>query len=325
MHGLNNLKTRLNYRGGIDAESRIQKDKEKSLEKALLYSYQAETIALSDGRIFRCLINSDRTKADYDCKIISIPYSDICYYRLNEQDEIIKNNNPKNEEIGLKCGDIFKWLETDTYWITYLERLEEDSYFRAEIYRCEEEVEINGNRYHIYVRGPVETTVQWNQKKGINWNDINYSLIIFITKNEETLDYFHRFVKIKVGGKTWDVVAVDPYSADGIIQIGLAEWYENSMEKYSKINDPYERPQTSPFEPYIEGNNVVYPFDIHEYTIKGINSGKWKISNSNAKILKIHGDTVKIEITSGVSGKFNLIYEIDKENKVILPIKIKSI
>jgi hypothetical protein len=48
------------------------------LKRALLYSYQAETAVLSDGREFRCLINPDKNKPAYDNKIISIPFKDIC-------------------------------------------------------------------------------------------------------------------------------------------------------------------------------------------------------------------------------------------------------
>ena len=48
------------------------------MKKALLYSYQAATATLADGREFRCLINPDKTKPAYDNKIISIPYKDVC-------------------------------------------------------------------------------------------------------------------------------------------------------------------------------------------------------------------------------------------------------
>ena len=56
----------------------MSKGKVRTLKKALLYSYQAETAILSDGREFRCLINPDKNKPDYDNKIISIPFQDIC-------------------------------------------------------------------------------------------------------------------------------------------------------------------------------------------------------------------------------------------------------
>ena len=72
MDSLNNLNTRLKYRGG-NQEERMTRDKLHSLKKALLYSYQSQTIELNDGRQFRCLINPDKNKPDYDDKILSIP------------------------------------------------------------------------------------------------------------------------------------------------------------------------------------------------------------------------------------------------------------
>ena len=76
MSGLENLTKRLNYRGG-NQEGRMQQRKLETLKKALIYSYQAATAKLSDGREFRCLINPDKLKTDYDNRIISIPFKDI--------------------------------------------------------------------------------------------------------------------------------------------------------------------------------------------------------------------------------------------------------
>jgi len=56
----------------------MYEDKRRSLRKALLYSYQSNTAILSDGREFRCLINPDKNKPDYDNKIISILFEDVC-------------------------------------------------------------------------------------------------------------------------------------------------------------------------------------------------------------------------------------------------------
>ena len=72
MSELDNLSIRLRYAGGGKADDRMQKDKLRTLKKALLYSYQAETIVLEDGREFRALINPDKLKNDYDNKILSI-------------------------------------------------------------------------------------------------------------------------------------------------------------------------------------------------------------------------------------------------------------
>ena len=77
------------------------------------------------------------------------------------------------------------------------------------------------------MRGPVETAIEWNQKKGIEWNNLNYSLVMYITSDETTRSYFERFKLIKIidprynTEKTWQVAGVDPYYGDGIIQIFL--------------------------------------------------------------------------------------------------------
>ena len=77
------LNIRLNYMGGKKADDRMTNDKLRTLKKALLYSYQAETAVLADGREFRCLINPDKLKNDYDNKIISIPFKCLIRYFFN--------------------------------------------------------------------------------------------------------------------------------------------------------------------------------------------------------------------------------------------------
>lgn len=107
MSGLDNLNNRLNYRGGVKQQDRLISGKLEALKRALLYSYQAATAILADGREFRCLINPDKLKINYDDKIISIPFADTC---LNE----VPGTGQKIQEIGMKAGDIFTWKETNT-------------------------------------------------------------------------------------------------------------------------------------------------------------------------------------------------------------------
>lgn len=275
---LETLNTRLKFHGG-NAEQRLQKDKLRTLEKALLYSYQAETAVLQDGREFRCLINSDKTKPDYDNKMLSIPFEGV---RLNPYPsehpikEIYEHEGWK-ERIGIKPGDVFTWKETDTKWLVFLRYLEEDAYFRAQIRRCDQTMNINDQEYWVYIRGPVETSVPFNQKGGIEWNDINYSLVMFITKDANTVDFFHRFKKVKIieeithTPRTWQVVGVNPYHGDGIIEVYLDEYYENEMQdaidEEAKKN---QEPAPDPKSRYIDG-----PSEISQYSqpvYKAINS-----------------------------------------------------
>lgn len=345
MSGLEGLRTRLDYRGGSSAERRFQNDKERSLKRSLLYSYQAETAILADGREFRCLINTEKTKADYDCKIISIPYRDVCLGRIDEDgNEIIQKPNGKTqlEEIGMKCGDVFKWKETDTYWIVFLEKIEEDAYFRAEIYKCEEEVTINDKKYHIYVRGPVETEIDWNLKQNTNWSLLNYSLVIYITKDDNTLDYFHRFQNLKIGNKNWEVKVANPYYGNNIIEVCLGEYFTNELndhyEEQEKIK--LENAETLPEEEkYIDGPTIVSPYERYTYTLQGTIGREWMVKDikknekdeylntSKAIIMETSEDysSVVIGIDTGKSGKFVLICKDAYGINIELIIEIKSI
>ena len=103
MSAMDNLNKRLQYAGGIAQEDRMDADKLRSLKKALLYSYQAQTAILKDNREFKCLINHDKLKEDYDDKIISIPYDDIC---LNAN-EILGKTKQEIQHIGMQVGDVF--------------------------------------------------------------------------------------------------------------------------------------------------------------------------------------------------------------------------
>ena len=309
---------------GGNAEDRFIKDKLSTLKKALLYSYQAETIILADGREFRCLINKDKLSEDYHDKIISIPYKDIC---LNK--DRVGTTTEGEEEIGLKVGDVFTWkgknVTPDTHWIVYLQYLEENAYFRADIRQCNAEIEVNGNLYRGYVRGPSENDIKWNNKSGITWNDLNYSLVMYITKNEETLDFFHRFTKVKIDGNTWEVVVVNPYYANGIIKVSLNESFNNSLEDAQKPIEP-EPIIPEAGTPHIKGPQVVSPYDIAKYSVENESGGIWLSSNpKKARIMNSTDLSATVEITTGKSGNFDLIYQKDGVNVLTLPIVIKSL
>ena len=324
MSGLDNLKSRLNYQGGAKAEDRFIEDKLRTLKKALLYSYQAETIILEDGREFRCLINKDKLSGDYHDKIISIPYYDIC---LNKPK--IGKTSQGEELIGLKPGDVFTWKGNentgDTNWLVYLKYLEENAYFRADIRECNAKLEVNGKTYDVYVRGPVETDIKQNQKAGIVWNDLNYSLVVYIGKNDDTLDYFHRFTKVKIDGNMWQVAAVNKYFANGIIKLGLNEWFNNEFEDEEIVPDENQPPLEEGI-PYIDGPLEVYPYDTVRYTIVNESGGRWVVSDTKrAKIIESTELTATIEIITSKSGNFDLIYQKDGVNITSMPIVIKSL
>lgn len=310
-----NLAIRLSYLGGKKADDRMALDKLKTLKKALLYSYQAETAILEDGREFRCLINPDKLKNDYDNKIISIPYYDIC---LNKE----KQNLPTwqaEEEIGLKVGDVFEWKETGSRWIIYLQYLEESAYFRAEIRKCTGVLTLGDKEYPAYIRGPVETTIRWNQKSDITWNDLNYSKIAYIKEDDSTRE-IQRFDVIKVDGQNYQVQAVNKDTAsDGIMIIYLKEYFTNTVEEEIKEENTPE-----PIISEIQGPQIVYPYDIKTYTIND-SGGSWSLSNKKARISVSNETSATIEIVTGKAGVVDLSYTKLSGETIVFPIEIKSL
>ena len=308
------LNIRLNYMGGKKADDRMTNDKLRTLKKALLYSYQAETAILEDGREFRCLINPDKLKNDYDNKIISIPFYDVC---LNKE-FTGETTTAAEEPIDMKVGDVFLWKETETYWLVYLSYKEESAYFRAEIRQCSSVITIGDKDYRAYIRGPVETKIKWNIKDAA-WNSLNYTKIAYIKEDEYT-STLARFDVVLVDGQPFEVQAVNKDTAsDGIMIVYLAEDYQNS------IKDELEQVEETKEEiiSEITGPKKVYPFDIQTYNIN-LNGGIWFVGDSKkARIIEQTDTTVSIEFITGRSGQVDIIYIKDGEN-YYLPVEIKS-
>lgn len=312
MSGYELLKTRLSYMGGNKQVDRMNKDKLSTLKKALNYSYQSATIMLSDSREFRGLMNPERLNLDEDIKILSIPFEDKCL------------TTNAMEEIPVKVGDVFTWKETNSQWLVYLQYIEETAYFRAQVLKCKYEVVIDGVSYWAYIKGPKETSIDWQQKEKIFWNNLNYSALLYITNNEITSSFFHRFKKIKINGNTWEVQAVDSISTAGVLKVTIKEHYNNSIEDAAKEENKEEIILPDETSPYIQGESVVSPYDIKEYYIINAEGGQWELSNNKAKIQMINTSSVIIEIITGRSGNFNLIYKIN-DKEIVFPITIKSL
>lgn len=325
---LETLSTRINYRGGRAQEDRMIRDKEKSLKKTLLYSYQADTAILADGREFRCLINKDKENGNEDNDVISILYKDIC---LNK--ERVGKTSQGEEEVGLKCGDVFVWKETNTHWLVFLQYLKEKAYFRSQIRRCDQVAYIDGKEYWTYIRGPVETDIVWRQKNGLAFNDMNYSLVMFITKDEHTLQFLHRFSKIKVGetdgspiAKTWEVEVVNPYFGDNIIQVFLKEYFENTVEEEGKKEWDDKHPQPEPPAPeeiYIDGPLDVRAYDTVQYTIKNLEGGSWYVIEKGTTYDMGTDNSLRLDINR-TKGTFVVGYKTE-DSDINITVTIRSI
>ena len=285
---------------------------------------------------FRCLINHDKLKVDYEDKIISIPFFEPPIGKIDPIETDFHN------------GTVFKWVygnkeewTPDTYWIVYMQYSEETAYFRAEIRKADEEIQIvtiddEGNEntvtYRGWMTGPNETTALWNIKKDVTWNDMNYTKLLYITKDEDTVAFFNRFDRIIINGKPWEVQAYNErYSTSktkgtdtGIIRVALKETYTSTDQFIRETNEAAaakEEAQAEYDETHIQarvdGVTVARPYDTLVYKVKNVEDEQeiqqWSISDPTlARIVKISedGHTAKIQILSltGNQNGFNISY-----------------
>jgi hypothetical protein len=177
-------------------------DKARSLDKALLYSYQSATAVL-DGKEFRCLINPNKISMEADDKVLSMPYNDIC---LNKAQPESSGATGGKEPTGIECGKVIEWKENGTHWLVYSQYLQEIAYFRGLMRQCEDEpIEINGQKFWFYLKGPSETGIEWQKTKHFIFNELNYNIEIYISNTTVTNEFFQRFKKCKILGQTYEV------------------------------------------------------------------------------------------------------------------------
>ena len=302
IQGVNNQFVRLNHQGGNLQQDRMIKDKRRSLDRALVYSYQGADVRKIDSTsddYVRALINPNKLKQDYDDKIISVGY-----------------------EHHFECGDIFEWKGTETYWLIYLQDLTELAYFRGDIRKCSHQInwEDENGKHSTYaaIRGPVETKINYIQKHGISVDNPNYSLNILLPKTADTLSYFQRYNKLYLADDKlkvcWRIEAIDWLSMPGILEINAVEYYVNEFEdnledgtvgtlKTEPIN-----PNNSFIEDTIIGETFIKPKREYEYEYIGNLVGKWSIKENYPIQLIQDGKKVKLRWLNIYSGQFDLIY-----------------
>lgn len=302
IQGVNNQFVRLNHQGGNLQQNRMIKDKRRSLDRALVYSYQGADVRKIDSTsddYVRALINPNKLKQDYDDKIISVGY-----------------------EHHFECGDIFEWKGTETYWLIYLQDLTELAYFRGDIRKCSHQInwEDENGKHSTYaaIRGPVETKINYIQKHGISVDTPNYSLNILLPKTADTLSYFQRYNKFYLADDElkvcWRIEAIDWLSMPGILEINAVEYYTNEFEdnledgtvgtlKTEPIN-----PNNSFIEDTIVGETFIKPKREYEYEYIGNLVGKWSVKENYPVELIQDGKKVKLRWLNTYSGQFDLIY-----------------
>ena len=277
------------------------KDKRRSLDHAVKYSYQAAKIKkVSNEETYPvpALINPNKLKQDYDDKVLSIGF-----------------------EYDIHCGDVFEWLGTNTHWIVYLQDLTELAYFRGDIRKCSYIIswqdEEGTHSTYAAVRGPVETKIKSQKINDIGVDTPNYSVSLLLPKTEQVLAYFKRYNKFYFNNdKTcWRVEALDWISTPGILEVTAVEYYANQDEDDVEngivgglIVKP-EEPENSNAE--ILGETFIKVKKTYQYTFNGTIAREWTVdNNAPVTLVPCPTDPRKVEInwTSSYSGQFNLYY-----------------
>ena len=307
------MRKRLEYQGGIHQEDRMIKDKFRTFQKSLLYSYQAASVSLVQrhdeclradrvervepiGSAARALINPDKIKQDYDDKIVSIDYKH-----------------------GWGPGDVFEWRGTNSYWLIYLQELTEDSYFRGEIRRCKHKLKFKdkeGNWLYTWaaIRGPVETQIESIQKNQTRIDVPNLGLNILIPQNEKTLYAFDRYSEFIFAGRDWRVQAPDSISMTNIIEINAEEYYYNrdtdDVENEMKNGLIIEPVIPSPIGG-IHGETFIKPKISEQYYVE-VEGGVWSVDPCAPVRLRTI-DATKIELVwdKATHGQFELQWSKD--------------
>lgn len=315
IENINSQYTRLQTQGGTLQQQRMIRDKRKTLDRAVWYSYQgADVKKLGEDNLARALINPNKLKQDYDDKILSIGF-----------------------ECGYKPGTIFEWVGTNSYWLVYLQELTEIAYFRGDIRRCSFEIkwkdgdEIKST--YAAVRGPVETKINYIQKHEISIDTPNHSLNILMPKNEDTLKQFVRYAKFylqeteDVASRIcWRVEATDSISMPGILEINATEYFSNKDEDdidngiVGGLIKPPENPNDITVDDdLISGETFIKPKSKYTYKFIGAAYGEWHVDNKYPVDLIIHEEDNSLELRwrSAYSGQFDLYYGYDSDDLYI--------
>ena len=300
----NLMKARVNIRGEQAQQNRMIKDKKRSLDYGIKYSYQAAKVQDIDALIEQAaLINPDKNKQDYDDKIISIDF----------------NSN-------FTTGTVFEWLNTNTKWLIYLQDLTELAYFRGNIRKCNYSiswVDQNGQQQNTFaaIRGPVETKINSKIHSHYTYDVPNYSLHILMPKNEQTITYFKRYIRFYLSGledyeeKTcWQVETTDSISTPGILEITATEYYQNDItdnieEGLANVYPLQEKIAEEQKENLIQGPVFIKPKYKYSYEYIGEELNEWNYDTTlPIKIISKENKKIVLQWTAIYSGQFDLSF-----------------
>lgn len=298
MNNIDLMHARLGVRGGDFQQDRMIRDKRKSLDKALLYSYQGANVRKVDStEVVKALINPNRTKEDYDDKIISIGF-----------------------EHGFKPGTVFSWENTNTKWLIYLQDLTELAYFRGDIRKCSYEISWKDENGDVQstaaaVIGPTVTDLTSITKNKVNIDIPNYDLNIIMPSSEAIVKHFRRYTKFYLKPLTlgdeptcWRITATDTISMPGILQFSAEEYYINKDKDDPEkgVVDAIVEETPQPQDKEIYGETFIKPKKSYQYIYNGVGQCDWSWDKRLPLDIKVEGNTLTLIWTQTYSGQFVL-------------------
>lgn len=308
---------RFNYYGGADQQQRMIKDKLWSMLSTIKHSYQSARFTKYPemNNTVSGLFNPDKQTMSSDTKLISVEF-----------------------DKGYEPGTIFKWENTQTFWLCYVQEKEELAYFRGLCRRCDYKVKwVNGERQvletYLAVIGP--TQIDFRTIPLSNGFTSDYSaadLTVMTSNNEQNIKYFNQYQKFVLHGKTYAIHQVDTLSMPGVIKMNCIQ-EDNNLIEDDVENDLKNRWNIQPIIPQyntqygIEGPTVIKPLFPYKFTaiVKG---GMWYIEENTGNTSEKHMLPIKWEQNdlyqqsvvltwdSGSSGAFTLCYVKD-DGKVL--------
>jgi hypothetical protein len=335
LQGVENQAMYLEYNGGRLQQERMIYDKRRSLDRAVLYSYQAGGFKKIDAdpsdKPVRGLMNPNKVKQDYDEKIISIGY-----------------------EHGFQTGTVFEWVGTKTYWLIYLQELTELAYFRGNCRRCSYKISypttddrgnIISKEMYASVIGPQQKNVQTINVNGSSVDVLNNTITLLVPKTPETVNFFSR--KIRNDKSVYDKFAIRPIHEDfldweiyhienadwlsspGAIEVTALEVKSAGVEldetgMYIPDNSDVSTQNVDDYNDYIVedlivGETFIRPTIEYTYRYDGeFAVGEFIIGGNKAPvhIIEKTSKCIKLKWARTHSGQFDLIYRIASKNPV---------
>lgn len=308
---LEGMESRLKYNGGAAQQDRMILDKKRSMLSATKYSYQAAQFTKYPelNKSIVGLFNPVSQNMDADTKLISTEF-----------------------ESDYHVGDIFRWENTNTFWICYTQDRTELAYFRGLCRRCDYKTRwVDGENQvretFLSVVGPNQPDYRTNNPGyGLSIDTPTANLTVLTSNNSQNCKYFNQNQKFLLNGITYKIHQVDTLSMPGVIQMDCVQDYTNLIEDdvEEDLRNKWNIQPVIPDYPTkygIEGPLSIKP--LFPYRFSAIfDGGHWYIlenqNNIKGKHLlpvefgdnNLHQKDIIITWNNANSGAFTLCYEM---------------